>query len=407
METLKRVAQRNGLVCLLHEKPYAGINGSGKHNNWSLGTDTGVNLLDPGKSAADNKRFLLFVAAVLKAVDQYAELLRLTSSSAGNDHRLGANEAPPAIISVFLGKEMEETLADFAGGKAEAAQGKNDTIAVGSPFVPELPKDNTDRNRTSPFAFTGNKFEFRMVGSAMSIADCNIVLNAAVAEILREFAEVLENSADSDKAIQKLVADVYNEHKRVIFNGDGYSKEWEDEAAKRGLPNLKSTPEVLPKLLDESAVELFERHKILSREELHSRYEIRLETYNKLLNIEALILAEMTNTAIIPAVQKQLEQNIESIRRQEKFGLEPKQQKLRTETTAKRLESSIELLSQLQKVREESEAMEGDQLQQAKFVHARLIPLMSALREQIDGLEHLCERSRWPYPSYEELLFTL
>ena len=407
METLKRVAQRNGLVCLLHEKPYAGINGSGKHNNWSLGTDTGVNLLDPGENAADNKRFLLFVAAVLKAVDQYAELLRLTASSAGNDHRLGANEAPPAIISVFLGKEMEETLADFASGKSETAKGKNDMIAVGSPFVPELPKDNTDRNRTSPFAFTGNKFEFRMVGSAMSIADCNIVLNAAVAEILSGFAEVLEKSSESDQAIQKLVADAYNQHKRIIFNGNGYSKEWEDEAKKRGLPNLKSTPEALPTLLGESVVQLFEKHEILSREELHSRYEIRLETYNKLLNIEVLVLEEMINTAIIPAVQQQLKQSIQAIHRQEKFGLEPKQQKLRTQTTAKLLENSIELLSQLQEVRQKAEGMESDQLKQAQFIQERMIPLMNALREQVDQLEHLCDREQWPYPSYEELLFTL
>ncbi|WGK68315.1 glutamine synthetase III [Candidatus Haliotispira prima] len=406
METLKRVAERNDLVCLLHEKPYAGVNGSGKHNNWSLSTNTGVNLLDPGKNAEDNRRFLLFVAAVLKAVDKYAALLRLTASSAGNDHRLGANEAPPAIISVFLGKEMEQSLADFAGGKSQVAQSQN-VIDVGSPFVPDLPKDNTDRNRTSPFAFTGNKFEFRMVGSAMSIADPNIVLNTAVAEILAEFADVLEKSPDVNKTIQELVAKVYSDHKRVIFNGNGYADEWQEEAAKRGLPNLKNTPAVLPTLLSSPVTELFEKHEILSKEELHSRYEIRLETYNKLLNIEALILEEMANTGVIPAGQKQLASDVKSICRQEKLGLNVAQQKNRIGTVNDLLEEIIELSCRLNTVRRESEAMSDDLQRQAEFVYNKMIPLMEDLREQIDGLEHLCDRRTWPYPSYEELLFTL
>ena len=406
METLKRVALRNDLICLLHEKPYAGVNGSGKHNNWSLSTDTGTNLLDPGKTAEDNRRFLLFIAAVLKAVDQNAALLRLTACSAGNDHRLGANEAPPAIISVFLGKEMEDSLANFASGRSQEAKSTN-TIAVGSPFVPELPKDNTDRNRTSPFAFTGNKFEFRMVGSAMSIADCNIVLNTAVADVLAGFADVLEKSLDVHKTIQELVSGTYTAHQRIIFNGNGYSDEWQEEAAERDLPNLRSTPAVLPTLLNDSVVALFQKHGILSKEELHSRYEIRLETYNKLLNIEALVLEEMTNTGVIPAGQKQLASSIAVIRQQEKLGLRIKQQKSRLEDVNMLLEKIVELTMQLRAVRQESEAMGGDQQQQANFVYERMIPLMNMLREQIDRLEHLCDRKTWPYPSYEELLFTL
>ena len=407
METLKRVAQRNGLVCLLHEKPYAGVNGSGKHNNWSLSSNTGVNLLDPGKTAEDNRRFLLFVAAVLKAVDQNAALLRLTASSAGNDHRLGANEAPPAIISVFLGQEMEDSLAEFACGKDASHKGHAETIAVGSPFVPELPKDNTDRNRTSPFAFTGSKFEFRMLGSAMSIADANIVLNAAVADVLQEFADVLEKSTDINKAIQQLVAEVYSQHKRIIFNSNGYSDEWQEEAAERGLPNLKSTPAVLPTLASASVVALFERHGILSESELRSRYDIRLETYNKLLSIEALVLEEMANTGAVPAGQKELETGIDVICQQEKLGLSAKQQKRRVEDINELLEKIIELAGQLHAVRQESEAMADDRQQQADFVYGRMLPLMNMLREQIDRLEHLCDRKVWPYPSYEELLFTL
>ncbi len=407
METLKRVAQRNGLVCLLHEKPYAGVNGSGKHNNWSLSTDTGVNLFGPGKTAADNQRFLLMVAAMLKAVDKNAALLRLTASSAGNDHRLGANEAPPAIISVFLGKKMEETLASFASGKSRSDQDSTDVIAVGSPFVPELPKDNSDRNRTSPFAFTGNKFEFRMVGSAMSIADSNIVLNAAVADVLAEFADVLEQSSDINKTVQKLVKQSYEAHKRIIFNGNGYADEWQEEAARRGLPNLKNTPAVLPTLISDPAIELFGKHGILNKDELYSRYEIRLETYNKLLNIEALVLEEMSNTGVIPAGQAQLCDSIQAIRQQEKLGLNTKQQKRRVEDINDLLEKTIEFTSQLHAVRQESEAMESDLQQQANFVYNKMIPLMNTLREQIDRLEHLCDRQNWPYPSYEELLFTL
>ena len=408
METLKRVAQRNNLVCLLHEKPYARVNDSGKHNNWSLSTDTGINLLEPGKTAADNCRFLLFVVAVLKAVDEYAALLRVTASSAGNDHRLGGNEAPPAIISIFLGKEMEDILANFASGKAQETKNPN-TIAVGSPFVPELPKDNSDRNRTSPFAFTGNKFEFRMVGSAMSVADANIVLNTAVADVLAEFANLLEASSDVQETMQNLITETYRKHKRIIFNGNGYSDEWQQEAMQRGLPNLKNTPAVLPTLISDSVIALFERQGILSKEELYSRYEIRLETYNKLLNIEALVLEEMTNTAIISAGEAQLKNSIEAVQLQLQLsgGLSVENQKKRIEELNSLLEAIIDFVAQLRTVRQESESMDEERQQQANFIYERLIPLMDQLRKQIDRLEDLCERKNWPYPSYEELLFTL
>ena len=273
-------------------------------------------------------------------------------------------------------------------------------------LVPELPKDNSDRNRTSPFAFTGNKFEFRMVGSAMSLADSNIVLNTAVADVLSNFADALENSADIHKTIQELVSQTYEQHKRIIFNGNGYADEWQEEARKRGLPNLKSSPDVLPTLISDATIALFEKHSILNKEELHSRYEIRLEVYNKLLNIEALVLEEMANTGVIPSGEKQLENSMNAVHKQQKLSLKVEQQLTRITEINGLLEAIVESVANLRVVRQDSEAMSVEQ-QKANFVYNTMIPLMDTLREKIDRLEHLCDRKTWPYPSYEELLFTL
>ena len=309
MEVMKKVADKHNMVCLLHEKPFEGINGSGKHNNWSMITDTGCNLLDPGKTPAENTQFLVFLVAVIKAVDDYADILRISVASAGNDHRLGANEAPPAIVSIFLGDELTEVLKAIENDEYFSNHGTVQ-MDIGAKVLPHFVKDNTDRNRTSPFAFTGNKFEFRMLGSAASVANPNIVLNTAVAESLRQFAEKLKDvpAEDMEKAVHELLKSTIMKHKRVIFNGNGYTDEWVEEAEKRGLYNLKTTPDALPMFISDKNVALLTGHRIFTKEELHSRYEIWLENYVKTIHIESNTMAEMVRKDLMPGVLSYMEQ---------------------------------------------------------------------------------------------------
>lgn len=301
MEMMKKVARKHGMVCLLHEKPFAGVNGSGKHNNWSVSTNTGKNLLSPGKNPRENTQFLLFLAAVIKGVDEYQDLLRISVASAGNDHRLGANEAPPAIISVFLGDELTAIFDSIENG-SDYTNKSSANMEMGTVVLPNIKKDTTDRNRTSPFAFTGNKFEFRMLGSAVNIACPNLMLNTIVAEELSEFADELEKAKDFDKAVMKLIKKTIKAHKRIIFNGNNYSDEWVEEAKKRGLLNLRTMPEAMPYYISDKNVKLFTKNKIFTETEIHSRYEIQLENYSKILNIEALTMLDMAKKDILPAV---------------------------------------------------------------------------------------------------------
>ena len=312
MEVMKKVADKHGLYCLLHEKPFAGVNGSGKHNNWSMSTDDGMNLLEPGTSPHENKQFLLFLCAVIKAVDEYPDLLRVSAANAGNDHRLGANEAPPAIISIFLGDQLEDVLEQIEKGPATSSKSSSE-LTIGVNTLPNLPKDATDRNRTSPFAFTGNKFEFRMVPSSASIGCCNYVLNTIVAETLDEVAGRLEKASNVDAEIQAILTEIAKDHKRVIFNGNGYSDEWVEEAARRGLPNIKSTVEASKAMISEKNLAVLEKYGVLSRKEAEARYEIVLENYNKIINIEALTTLEIARRQILPASMKYASSLAESI----------------------------------------------------------------------------------------------
>ncbi|MEO2601213.1 glutamine synthetase III, partial [Clostridium butyricum] len=312
MEVMKKVADKHGLYCLLHEKPFAGVNGSGKHNNWSMSTDDGMNLLEPGTSPHENKQFLLFLCAVIKAVDEYPDLLRVSAANAGNDHRLGANEAPPAIISIFLGDQLEDVLEQIEKGPATSSKSSSE-LTIGVNTLPNLPKDATDRNRTSPFAFTGNKFEFRMVPSSASIGCCNYVLNTIVAETLDEVAGRLEKASNVDAEIQAILTEIAKDHKRVIFNGNGYSDEWVEEAARRGLPNIKSTVEASKAMISEKNLAVLEKYGVLSRKEAEARYEIVLENYNKIINIEALTTLEIAKRQILPAAMKYASSLAESI----------------------------------------------------------------------------------------------
>lgn len=408
METLKKVAERHGMVCLLHEKPFAGVNGSGKHNNWSLGTDDGLNMLDPGDNPHTNARFLIFLAAIIKAVDKYAPLLRLSAANAGNDHRLGANEAPPAIISIFLGSELEEILEKLEAGE-EILSSEGGIMKIGQTILPELPLDSTDRNRTSPFAFTGNKFEFRMVGSTQSISGPNVVLNTVIAEVLSEFADKLEKASDVNKAVEEIVAATYKAHKRVVFNGNGYSDEWVVEAEKRGLPNLKSTVACMPEMISDTAVKLFEDHKVFTKPELEARYEINLETYSKQINIEAGVMVEMAERLIFPAASRYAEKVSKSI-----AAIKSAAPSVSTEAQEKLVAKLGESLNGLLKAssvvtKEMNKAleMEEDLLAQAKAYRENVIPAMAELRTFGDALEKITDKAMWPYPSYEDLLFTL
>lgn len=405
MEIMKKVAKRHGLECLLHEKPFAGVNGSGKHNNWSMVTDTGINLLDPGKKPHENTKFLLFLAAVIRAVDEHAELLRLSASNAGNDHRLGANEAPPAIISIFLGEQLEDIIEQIVKGDVSSSiQGSK--LDTGVHVLPVLRKDATDRNRTSPFAFTGNKFEFRMLGSSMSIADANFVLNGIVADVLQDFADELEKASDFETAVSELIKKTVTEHQRVIFNGDGYSDEWVAEAEKRGLPNVKSMVEAVPALVSDSTVTMFERQGILTKAELESRAEVKYENYAKTINIEAKTMIDMAGKQYIPAVISyvtSLADSINSVSAACPDADVSVQKELLTEAS-KLLAEAQKNLAVLEKVTAEA-AGKAEGVEQATFFKDVVFAAMQELRAPIDELEMIVDQDFWPVPTYGDLLF--
>ena len=402
MEILKKVANRHGLWCLLNEKPYEGINGSGKHNNWSLGTVEGENLFKPGRNPHDNVQFLLFLAAVIKAVDDYAELLRLSVATAGNDHRLGANEAPPAIVSIYLGDQLENVVEELVSGKKtkEEALGILDT---GVSSLPTLNRDATDRNRTSPFAFTGNRFEFRMPGSSQSISGINIIINTIVAECLRQFADELEGTDDIAHDAMKLSIKVFKKHKKIIFNGNGYSDEWVKEAEKRGLPNLKTTPDAIPYFAEAKSVTLFERHGVFTKEETVTRAEILLEDYYKALNIEVRTMLQMANQEILPACLDYSKFLVDSIAAKQSIGIKVPKEKALATKISKLTESLIANIAALQTVSDKVPA--GDALKLARYYRDKAIPAMAKLRAVADELETLVSEEYWPVPTYTDLLY--
>ncbi len=404
MELMKKIADRHGFACLLHEKPFKGLNGSGKHNNWSISTDSGMNLLDPGDTPRDNVQFLIFLVAVIKAIDEYQDLMRVSVASAGNDHRLGANEAPPAIVSVFLGDELTDVLESISEGTPLNGKTKQQ-MSLGVHVLPNLPKDTTDRNRTSPFAFTGNKFEFRMLGSSFSVAGPNITLNAIVAKELSDFYKVLSGADDLYKAANELIAKTYKDHKRVVFNGNNYSEEWVKEAEKRGLENLKSTPDALDKYLEPKNVQVFSQFGIFSPVEMKSRYEILNEEYSKTIHIEALTLIDMINREVLPAVESysaKVAKNV-SVKRailpEAKLTAETELLKNLT-ALADELYAKVE---KLEKAVKDSKSLEGSEL--AHYSREKILPLMDEVRVPADGLELIVDREDWPYPTYGEMLF--
>ena len=404
MEIMKKVALRHGLVCLLHEKPFAGVNGSGKHNNWSMSTDTGLNLLDPGKTPSENAQFLLFLAAVIKAVDEYQGLMRVSVASAANDHRLGANEAPPAIVSIFLGDELESILDAIESGTAYE-DSKATKMKLGVDVLPAFPKDNTDRNRTSPFAFTGNKFEFRMLGSTASVADPNIVLNTIVAEELRVFADELEKSDDFTAAVGALVKKTIKEHKRIIFNGNGYSDEWKAEAAKRGLLNLRSTVDALPEMIKPANVDVFVKHKVYTEAEIDSRYEIQLENYSKTINIEALTAIDMVRKDYIPAVSAYTSELSGTVLAKKAVcDSIPCDSEVEVIKRLSELGSDMsKIVSKLETADKKASALSGKE--QADAFHGEVIPAMEELRAAVDEAEKITSEEYWPVPCYGDLIF--
>ena len=404
MEMMKKVAERHGLVCLLHEKPFAGVNGSGKHNNWSMSTNTGYNLLEPGDDPASSAQFMLFLTAVIKAVDEYADLLRIAVASAGNDHRLGANEAPPAIISMFLGDELTAIVESVMNGTPYSAHQKGD-LEIGVSVLPKFPQDNTDRNRTSPFAFTGNKFEFRSLGSSASISDANVVLNTIVAEALKQFADVLEGAEDFQGTLHELVVSTLQLHKRIIFNGNGYAPEWVEEAARRGLLNLTSTVDAVPHLLDPKNVRLFTSHGIFTETELRSRYEIQLEIYAKVLNIEAGTCVMMAEREILPAAIKAMGALAKTVNEVKAAGIPSAAPGKVLEALSMRVDLLAERIVELHQAIEGRE--EGDALRDAKYEHDVIIPAMEAVREVADDLETMIGKEYWPLPTYADLLFNV
>ncbi len=406
MEMIKKVARRNGMEALLHEKPFAGVNGSGKHNNWSMATDDGVNLLDPGENPESNARFLLFTAAVIEAVDRYALLLRSSTATAGNDHRLGANEAPPAIISVYLGSQLSEIFDNIAEGKTSNGSANGAKIKLGVTSLPSLPKDVSDRNRTSPFAFTGNKFEFRMVGSSQSIATPNTYLNVAVAQVLSEFADKLEKAADKNAAIQAIIKESYGKHRRVVFNGNNYSEEWVREAERRGLPNIRATVDSLQVITQKEITDMFEAHRVLSREEMESRYHIYLERYSKQINIEAGVMLEMARRQIFPAVTAYAGSLARDAAALAALGAVSAPQGKRAKKIAELTSELYDETDKLEKVLEEAQNIE-DAFTQAKAYREKVVAQMAPVRSKVDSLERLVAKSAWPFPSYEELLFKL
>lgn len=406
MEVMRKVASKHGMVCLLHEKPFAGVNGSGKHNNWSISTNTGKNLLDPGATPASNAQFLLFLCAVIKAVDDYQDLLRISVASAGNDHRLGANEAPPAIVSIFLGDELSQILQSIEEGKLYGAHEK-EKMQIGVTVLPDFNKDTTDRNRTSPFAFTGNKFEFRMLGSSESIACANIMINAAVAEELKQFADALEGSKDFTNDLHNLILKTIKEHKRIIFNGNGYDDSWVQEAEKRGLLNLKSTPEAYSHLLDAKNKKVLSEHGILSEVELASRYEIYNENYSKVINIEALTMLDMAKKLYLPAASKYAKELAEIVSLKKAAGGADDSYESELLAKVSSLTASIyNKVKALDKaVIEAKNVSETGAL--ALYYRNTVFQAMSELRENVDELEGCVPAEVWPVPSYADLLFSV
>ncbi|HHW68512.1 MAG TPA: glutamine synthetase type III [Epulopiscium sp.] len=406
MEIMKKVADRHGLACLLHEKPFAGVNGSGKHNNWSISTNDGKNLLDPGNTPLDNAQFLVFLVAVIKAVDEYADLLRFSVATAGNDHRLGANEAPPAIMSIFLGDELTSVIEQIETGVVKD-NGNSKTLEIGVSTLPVLPKDSTDRNRTSPFAFTGNKFEFRSVGSSQSIATPNLIINTIVAESLSQIADRLEKAEDFKAEVNAVVKEIIKNHKRIIFNGNNYSEEWVDEAERRDLLNLKTTVDAIPTLIAEKNIKVLEKHGVLSRTEIHSRYEICLENYIKTIRIEALTMIEMASRQILPASLAYVKKVADTVASLNAAGADSsfaKKELDKLVSLTSGLQASIDKLSA--KV-EEVDTHEGDLLEYARAYKDDIIPLMNELRATADKLETMVDASLWPLPTYGDLLFGL
>ena len=405
MELMKKLARKYDMVCLLHEKPFAGVNGSGKHNNWSMTTDTGVNLLEPGETPYENAQFLLMLCAVIQAVDDYQDMLRISVTSASNDLRLGAAEAPPAIVSMFLGEELEEILEAIE--KDEPYGGKEkELIKVGVHALPKFPKDTTDRNRTSPFAFTGNKFEFRMLGSSASISGANVVINTAVAESLRQYADALEGSTDFENDLHELIRSVIRKHKRIIFSGNGYGDEWVREAEKRGLLNLPTTPDCVPHYLAMKNVELFARHRVYTEIELAARYKMKLDNYCKVLHIEALTMLDMARQDILPAVSAFAKELCDTATAKNALGVEAVYE---TETAAMVSKLTTEVLSEVRTLEKASDDAEelADVLTRACAYKDNVLSAMSALRESVDELETLTAKKYWPYPNYGDLLFSV
>ena len=404
MQTLKRVACQHGMKCLLHEKPFAGVNGSGKHDNWSLTTDDGKNLLEPGKTPHENIQFLLVLTCILKAVDTHADLLRESAADPGNDHRLGANEAPPAIISVFLGEQLEDVLEQLISTGEATHSLKGGKLQTGVDTLPDLAKDATDRNRTSPFAFTGNKFEFRMVGSRDSIAGPNVVLNTIVAEAFSEACDVLEKADNFDEAVHDLIKKYATEHQRVVFDGNGYSDAWVEEAERRGLPNIKSMVEAIPALTTDKAINMFEKFKVFTKAELESRAEIKFESYAKAINIEARTMIDMASKQIIPAIIKYTKELADTVVAVKEAGADASvQAELLTEVSGLLAESK-KALEALKVVTDQAAAMEEGE-DQARFYHFDVVPAMEALRAPVDKLEMIVDKEAWPMPSYGDLIF--
>ena len=404
METMKKVARRHNFECLLHEKPFAGVNGSGKHDNWSLVTNTGKNLLSPGKTPYDNKQFLLFLSAVIAAVDDNAALLRMSASNPGNDHRLGANEAPPAIISIFLGEQLEDIVEQILQNGTATHSNKGERMDIGVHTIPPIKKDATDRNRTSPFAFTGNKFEFRMVASSMSIAGANTVLNATVADVLQSMADRMEKADDLDKTVDEIIYETLKEHQKVIFNGNGYSDEWIAEAEKRGLPNVKTMVDATASLLYPKTIEMFERQHVYTKTELESRAEIQYEAYAKAINIEARTMIDMASKQIIPAIIKYTKELADTVVAVKEAGADASvQAELLTEVSGLLAESK-KALEALKVVTDQAAAMEEGE-DQARFYHSDVVPAMEALRAPVDKLEMIVDKEAWPMPSYGDLIF--
>lgn len=408
MEIMKKVALRHGLVCLLHEKPFAGVNGSGKHNNWSMSSNDGQNLLDPGKTPHENAQFLLFLTTVIKAVDEYADLLRASAATPGNDHRLGANEAPPAIISIFLGEQLADILEQIEKGKALNSK-DGGLLKIGVSTLPALPKDTTDRNRTSPFAFTGNKFEFRMVGSSASVATPNYVLNTIVADTLEQIADKLEKAKDFDSEVQKIILDIVKKHKKVIFNGNNYSDEWVAEAEKRGLPNIRNTVEAVGAFVAPKNVKILEKHNVLSKIELESRYEIALENYAKTINIEALAALEIAKRQILPAAIAFVSEIANTINSVKATGIDADvSAEADLLKTASKLTASFKKnIDSLEKKLDKASNHSGSTYDHACYYRDEIFTLMSTLRADADKLEEIVSDDIWPLPTYGDMLFNV